>query len=98
MEQEQILEKLHAITAKLSRLTQNYKFVCEELSRSRASNGELRTQIERQNEEIKNFQNQHKISKIVSSLAESTHNTPELRLKINEYIKEIDKCIAYLSE
>jgi len=98
MKQEEILEKMERLTTKLTRLMQNYKFVCEELSHSKSSNAQLKAQIEHQNEELKNFQNQHKISKIVASLAESTHNTPELKLKINEYIKEIDKCIAYLSE
>ncbi|HEX8547475.1 MAG TPA: hypothetical protein VF691_10975, partial [Cytophagaceae bacterium] len=61
-------------------------------------NSDLRSLIEKQIDEIKNFQNQDKITKIVSSIADDTQNSNELKLKLNEYIKEIDKCIAYLSE
>ena len=98
MNEEEILLKLNMLSSKLSKLTGKYKEVSEELSICKSTNKQLKIQLERQNEEIKNFQNQHKISKIVSSLAESTHNSAELKLKINEYIKEIDKCIAHLSE
>ena len=44
------------------------------------------------------FKNQDKIAKIVSSISAGDKSTTELKLKINEYIKEIEKCIAYLSE
>lgn len=49
-------------------------------------------------EEIKNFQNQQKITKIVTSISEDTFSHTDLKLMINEYIREIDKCIAHLSE
>ena len=63
-----------------------------------SDNEDLKLLISTQNEEIKNFQNQDKISKLVSSIAEGAQNSTELKLKINEYIKEIDKCIVFLSE
>jgi hypothetical protein len=68
------------------------------LKASIQENNTLREELERQNQDLKNFQNQDKISKIVSSMAEDTQKNTELKLKINEYIKEIDKCIAHLSE
>lgn len=49
-------------------------------------------------EEIKNFQNQQKITKIVTSISEDAFSHTDLKLMINEYIREIDKCIAHLSE
>ena len=48
--------------------------------------------------EIKNFQNQENIGKIVNTIAADAANATELKLKINEYIREIDKCIAYLRD
>lgn len=95
---ENIVGNLNLLSAKLQKLIADYKKVREELAQSKESNKQLRIQLDHQNEELKNFQNQEKISKIVSSLAGSTQNSPELKLKINEYIKEIDKCIAHLSE
>ena len=54
--------------------------------------------LDKKNEELSNFKNQDKIAKIVSSISPDDKSSSELKLKLNEYIKEIDKCRAYLSE
>ena len=61
-------------------------------------NSLLKETVQKQEEQLKNFHNQENLSKIVTSIAEDTTQTNELKLRINEYIKEIDKCIAHLSE
>lgn len=93
------------IISKLQDLEDRLRNLLAEHDALKASNIALKTENERltniigsQNEEIKNFQNQEKITKIVSSIAEGTHDNAELKLKINEYIKEIDRCIVFLSE
>ena len=58
----------------------------------------LKDTLDEKNLELKNFQNQFKISKIVSSLSGDTQKSTEVKLMINEYLKEIDKCIAYISK
>ena len=65
----------------------------------KAENEKLRETVAQQSSEIKNFQNQDNITKIVGSMAAAdAGNTAELKWKINEYIREIDKCIAHLKE
>jgi 23S rRNA C2498 (ribose-2'-O)-methylase RlmM len=64
----------------------------------RFENEQLKNQLFVQNEELKNFKNRDKITRIVEGVASSNENSARLKQKINEYIKEIDKCIAYLSE
>ena len=59
---------------------------------------EWKEKFEKQEEAFKNFQNREKNGKIVESIVEDGTNTNELKLRINEYIKEIDKCIAQLSD
>jgi archaellum component FlaC len=98
MNNEGILSKLEALEGKLKTLTKEYNALKTEFRAVKEENRELKALKERQNEDLKNFQNQDKISKIVSSIAEDTQKSTELKLKINEYIKEIDKCIAHLSE
>jgi hypothetical protein len=98
MNNEGILSKLEALESKLQMLTKEYNALKTEFRAVREENKELKALKEKQNEDLKNFQNQDKISKIVSSIAEDTQKSTELKLKINEYIKEIDKCIAHLSE
>ncbi|HXA02406.1 MAG TPA: hypothetical protein VNW99_10485 [Cytophagaceae bacterium] len=98
MSSEEILSKLKQVEGKLHQLISEHSSLKKELKASIEENISLRGLIERQNQDLKNFQNQDKISKIVSSMAEDTQKNTELKLKINEYIKEIDKCIAHLSE
>ena len=98
MTNDNILSRLEELELKLQKLSKEYNALKMELKASRQDNKELKHVVERQNEDLKNFQNQDKISKIVSSVAEDTQKSTELKLKINEYIKEIDKCIAHLSE
>jgi regulator of replication initiation timing len=98
MNNEEILSKLKQVESKLHQLIKEHSSLKRELKASIEENKTLRDSLERQNQDLKNFQNQDKISKIVSSMAEDTHKNTELKLKINEYIKEIDKCIAHLSE
>jgi len=89
------LELLEAKAIKLSNAHKELKIAFQELT---LENNRLKNQIEQKQEEVKNFHNQEKISKIVTSIADDTHRKTELKLKINEYIKEIDKCIAFIKE
>jgi septal ring factor EnvC (AmiA/AmiB activator) len=98
MNSELIVSKLQDLELKLKKLLVEHEQLKVELSASVSDNEDLRNIIKEQNEGIKNFQNQEKITKIVTSIAEGTQSNTELKLKINEYIKEIDRCIVYLSE
>ena len=98
MNKQKLNDKLETLEAKLSKLLAQHDTIKSQLKASEKENRELKDTLAKQNDEIKNFQNQEKITKIVSSIADDTQNSNELKLKINEYIKEIDRCIAYLSE
>src|SRR5690606_24445672 len=98
MEQELNLEKeLSLLEEKIKTLLDERNSLREELLQVKHLNKELRASLENKADQINNFQNQIKISKIVDSMAVED-NAAELKYKINEYIKDIDKCIALLSE
>ena len=62
-------------------------------------NSELRDRLSQKGEQIQDFQNRNNISKIVNGMVvNSKSNTTELSGMLDEYIKEVDKCIAQLSE
>ena len=67
------------------------------LKQCKNENEVLRKQIDFKNEELKNFQNQYKISKIANVVADDKKMSAEYKDKINEYIKEIEKGLAYLN-
>ena len=97
MNDKNTIEQLEKIEGKLKIILSNYQIKVQELELLKAENNKLNSIIDKQNDDLKNFQNRDKISKIVSTVTvgEQGRNT-ELKLKINEYLKEIDKCIAHL--
>ena len=93
-----LLLRLEALEAKALRLALAHKELSVSYKELQSENLRLKNQIVQKEEEVRNFQNQEKISKIVTSIADDTYRKTELKLKINEYIKEIDKCIAFIKE
>lgn len=92
------------IDKKLQSLENNLKA----LIKSRGNEQEAKVQLMRKNEQLvaeieglkgqlADFQNQYKIAKIVSSSTVEKEESAELKHKLNEYIKEIDRCISHLS-
>jgi predicted nucleic acid-binding Zn-ribbon protein len=98
METGKELEQLQQIESKLSKLITRYNQVQASLDKAQQEIRDLHAVIQKKDEEIKNFQNQDNITKIVNTIAADAANATELKLKINEYIREIDKCIAYLRD
>ncbi|MFN4234531.1 MAG: hypothetical protein ACK4IK_06970 [Bacteroidia bacterium] len=59
---------------------------------------ELKLKIEQQNEIIKDLEERNKILKLAKSLnGNADENISGIKLKINELVKEIDKCVALLN-
>lgn len=90
---------LETVKKKLEKLIKMYELTKEELRLVKEENEELMNLVKEKEEKIHDFQNREKINKIVSHVTEdSGERITELKQKINEYIKEIDRCIAHLSE
>lgn len=98
MHSNEQLQHLQHIQEKLRRLIQHYADAQQKLLRAQEQIRRLEAQLQEKDDEIKNFQNQENIAKIVNTIAGNAANSTELKLKLNEYIREIDKCIAYLQD
>lgn len=96
MEQSPLEAALSQLEEKIKKLLEERQALRQELLYLRKDNTELRAAVEKKAEQVNNFQNQIKISKIVDSMAVE-EDTAGLKDKINEYIKDIDKCITLLS-
>ncbi len=95
---KELLLRLEQLEAKALKLAHVHKELAISYKELQSENQKLKNQIILKEEEVRNFHNQEKISKIVTSIADDTYRKTELKLKINEYIKEIDKCIAFIKE
>ena len=92
------LDQLRSVEANVSKLIARYQGLQRELGSAQAEIKRLEAALGEKEQEIKNFQTQENIGKIVNTIAADAANATELKLKINEYIREIDKCIAYLRD
>lgn len=98
MEKSTIHDGFKHLEAKLFDLVHKYHDSLKELDVLQSENRHLRDQLDAANDELKSFKNQEKITKIVDSVSQAGQKPVDLKQKINEYIKEIDRCIAHLNE
>lgn len=97
MDQELLKSNLNGLERKIQMLISEYKGLKDEVSNLKAENQELRKSLQMRDEQIAGFHNQLKITKLVDNLHPEDGSVSELKKKVDEYIREIDKCIAHLS-
>jgi len=83
---------------KVKLLLNEHSQLKQEIDSLKRQNNLLESKVSEKEVALTGFQNQMKISKIVESMVAGEENTTELKEVIDGYIKEIDKCIAHLSE
>ncbi|OFY66308.1 MAG: hypothetical protein A3H98_02815 [Bacteroidetes bacterium RIFCSPLOWO2_02_FULL_36_8] len=93
-----IERKLEVLEKKIQKLIALYKDYKEQVDTLKSENNSLKAEIENKITELRNHQNKEKISKIAMSIGADVQKSTELKLMINEHIREIDKCIAYLNQ
>ena len=109
MELKELLAQFEQIEKRLLEVLAERNDLRRQLIESNEEREHLRGQVRQQVEQIKklqkkqeslqnNFQKQFNITKIVNSIGADAKETAELKEKIEAYIQDIDKCIAYLSQ
>jgi predicted nucleic acid-binding Zn-ribbon protein len=98
MNREKLNLSLSNLERKVKFLLNNYKDLKQELNVAKSENQELKEIIRKRDDQIIDFQNKYKISKIVRNIRDGEDDASELKNQINEYIREIDKCIMHLSQ
>ena len=88
---------ISGIEIKLNNLLSSYKKVKSINSNLKEENANLLSDIEQKNIEINTLKDKIKIISISKSVDASQGDIRQTKLKINEYIREIDKCIAQLN-
>ena len=95
---ERINSELQSLERKLVLLINEQKNLRSKNILLEQQKRELEDQLNARTEQIQSFQNQIKISKIAGSVGADRKDASELKKKIDEYIGEIDRCIAHLSQ
>ena len=95
------MRKVEAIIAsvedKIHRLGEQKRSALEELDKSRQKVQSLESRVSELNAEIDELKGKNKVIQVAQSL-NSGENSTEARRRINELVREIDKCIALLNK
>ena len=86
------------IEVKLGKLIAKYKQIREEKLILQQENESFVSVLKSKENEISELQEKIKLMNISKSVDTSKQEVKETRLKINEYVREIDKCIALLNK
>ena len=97
MDQEALKSSLNGLERKLLVLLNEHKALKEELKGLKLESHELKADVKKRDEQLSHFKNQIKITKIVDHINPEDGSISELKRKVDEYIREIDKCIAHVS-
>ena len=85
------------IEKKLSNLLSSYENLNDKNLKLKDENNKLISKIEDNSQIINSLNDKIKIMSISKSVDVSKNDIKQTKLKINEYIREIDKCIAQLN-
>ncbi len=97
MDQEALKSNLSGLERKILVLLNDHKAIKDEIRGLKLENHELKADLRKRDEQLVHFKNQIKITKIVDQINPEDGGVSELKRKVDEYIREIDKCIAHLS-
>ena len=98
MASPQQLAQLDRLERQVTALVAAYQQVREELADTLTMNQQLRADVRDRDRMLKEKQNQENIVKLVQTIAGEPTHAHVLKQRLNEYIRELDKCLAYLKE
>ena len=87
-----------SLEGKIEKLVDLHHRTKKELSALQTKHNNLTQTASQHKQTIKDLEDKSKVLKLSKSLSTTNENTTELKLKINELIREVDKCIALLNK
>ena len=89
---------INNIEVKLGRFITKHQELTNEKLVLTQENNDLSEELKKKEDEISTLQDKIKLMNISKSVEVSKEEVKASRLKINEYVREIDKCIALLNK
>lgn len=87
------------IEGKVNKIISLYKSVSDKNELLLSEKSHMKKLISEKDKEIKKLEEKIKLLRITKSVnSEESENIKESRKKINEYVREIDKCVALLNK
>ena len=89
--------KVESIKTKVNEIMVMHQKVKDDLFKLEAEKDQLVKSLKESKTIIENLEEKNKRIKLAKSLSEDNESSLDVKLRINELVREIDKCIAYLN-
>lgn len=89
---------IESIESKVKRLVLLYKQIKQENSQLENENKSLQLELAKKEQQIVELEEKIKVIKITHLVSSSDEDKKRVKIKINEYVREIDRCIALLNQ
>jgi predicted nuclease with TOPRIM domain len=97
MAEGEIPPRIVSIKRKLDQLRENHATLKAENANLSERNAELEAKLREVSEEKRVLQKDYDRIKLAKTLVSSTGDKAEMKFRVNEMVREIDKCIALLN-
>jgi len=94
---QEIATTIARLNANIEQLMKAHGEAVEAENRRKTENNQLLTKIEEQKKQLSELTEKNKIIKLAKSLSDSDEHSSDTKLKINELVREVDRCIALLN-
>ena len=98
MDQDFLKSNLNGLERKILMLLNDHRNMREELKNLKNENQAMRQSLQGRDQQLESFKNQIKITRIADRIQPENGDVTELKKKVDDYIREIDKYIAHLSQ
>jgi predicted RNase H-like nuclease (RuvC/YqgF family) len=98
MDQDLLKTNLSGLERKIVMLLNEHKNLKDQVQQLKTENQDLKNHLKNKDQQVEGFKNQIKITRIADRIHPEDGDVAELKKKVDEYIREIDKCIAHLSQ
>lgn len=92
------LDQLKELKNKVEKLINLQEQLVKQNQQLQVINNQLIQKNQRQDNQISSLEEKIKVVKLAQQLSGSDQNNRDIKLKINEYIREIDKCLGLINK
>ncbi|MFN5325148.1 MAG: hypothetical protein ACK5C5_09540 [Bacteroidota bacterium] len=93
----EVAKSLDSLRAKVEKLVSSRQILLQQVDRLEQSNSDLRVELDSLKGEINSLKEANQVLRMAKAVSGEDQNTRDLKLRINEYIREIDRCIALIN-
>ncbi len=91
------LRQLKELKFKVEKLINLHEQLSKQHDQLQITNNQLTQKLEKQENQIAELTETNRVIRMAQRISGSDQNTRDIKLKINEYIREIDRCIGLIN-